>query len=129
MNEADRRLLVEAVNGCYHENGGWSAIDIDRSGAGDLSIASYRCVKCGRSYQQRDNPTFSDPSELGPLILWAVKWDKWEEFWGYASDKFERDARRSDLSIVKCQRWLFQSTEHFAELLAGFLREKGGEDG
>lgn len=118
MTDADRKLLVEAVNGCFHENGGWSAIDIDKSGAGDLSIASYRCVKCGRSYQQRDNPTFTDPSELGPLILWAVKQAWWKEFFYYTSQVCDRM-----LLPYQHSAWLFQSTEHFAELLAAYLQK------
>lgn len=118
LTDADRKLLVEAQGGCWHY---WETTYEYIDGR-PVALSSIVCKKCGYlmlSYED-GNPTFSAPSELGPLILWAVKQEWWEDFDDIATEVWwpEGQSPRGDYLA-----WLFQSTEHFAKLLAAYLRK------
>lgn len=116
LTDADRKLLVEAMGGCWHKwigNGG-----------------TWACTgKCRQIITSFDKPKdggkrFEFPEELGPLLLWAVRQGWWEEFkratWKRCYDE------AGDHYIPPYESWLFQSTERFAGLLVNFGKDHLG---
>jgi len=131
LTEADRKLLVEAQGGCWHEPDRPNAVGTERFGGG---LVVQKCTKCksvlSNTYETYEtNPTFTDPPELGPLILWAVKQGWWTSHfmgddWAEGFDLWA--AQKCELPQKLFMRWLFQSTEHFAKLLIEFGKEHLG---
>ena len=99
LTEADRKLLVEAQG------------------------KKWECPHCGDP-DCKIRPTFTDPSELGPLLLWAKEQEWWDIFINHTYDLWWECEH--DLTWDKYMSWLFRSTEHFAKLLIEFGKERLG---
>ncbi len=137
MTADDCRLLCQEMGICDHAQ---SELVYGRGMSPKQSVYCRKCKKYlweSGYIGPRDIPnildntdgftkTFTTVPEREDVMQWAFGQEWWEDFDDIATEVWwpEGQSPRGDYLA-----WLFQSTEHFAELLAGFLREKGGEDG
>jgi len=62
----DAQKFTELTGGCWHEPelSPYCRIITDDRYGGRYQCTSYKCIKCGKEFKLRDNPTYSNPADI-----------------------------------------------------------------